>query len=105
VRVVPITSFVDPVSSPAPLTFHGERLSVPEKVVVAPCIGQFRPVDPETVTADGEIVDAGQVVGYVEAQDKRVPIRSAFRGWMMGLLVHEGERVREGQPIAWLRTL
>jgi len=85
--------------------YHGERLSVPERVVVSPCLGQFRPAPPETVTAEGEVVAAGQVVGFIDAQDRVVPVRSAFAGWMMGLLVHEGERVREGQPIAWLRAL
>jgi biotin carboxyl carrier protein len=86
-------------------SFAGERLSVPEKVVVAPCLGQFRPAEPEVVTAEGEVVDAGQVVGYIDAQGHSVPVRSKFAGWMMGLLVHDGERVREGQPIAWLRAL
>ena len=89
----------------APHAFAGERLSVPEKVVIAPCIGQFRSAEGETVTSEGEIVGAGQVVGYIEAQGRSVPIRSVFTGWLMGLLVHEGERVREGQPVAWLRTL
>ena len=28
-------------------TFAGERLSVPEKVVIAPCLGQFRAAEPE----------------------------------------------------------
>jgi biotin carboxyl carrier protein len=95
---------VQPLMDAAP-SFHGERLSVPEKVVIAPCIGQFKPAPPETVTAEGEVVDAGQVVGFIEAQGRTVPIRSAFAGWMMGLLVHDGERVREGQPVAWLRAL
>ena len=86
-------------------TFAGERLSVPEKVVIAPCLGQFRAAEPEVVTAEGEVVDAGQVVGYIDSQGRSVAVRSKFAGWMMGLLVHEGERVREGQPIAWLRAL
>ena len=86
-------------------TFAGERLSVPEKVVIAPCLGQFRAIEPEIVTAEGEVLDAGQVVGYIDNQGQSVPVRSRFAGWMMGLLVHDGERVREGQPIAWLRAL
>lgn len=85
--------------------FHGERLAVPERVVVAPRIGQFRAAPPEVVTSEGEIIAKGQVVGFVDAQGEMVPIMSAFGGWMMGLLVHEGERVREGQPVAWLRSL
>ena len=95
---------VQPLMDVAP-QFAGERLSVPERVVISPCIGQFRPAPPEVVTAEGEIIAAGEVVGYVEAQDKTVPVRSAFSGWLMGLLVHEGERVREGQPVAWLRAI
>jgi biotin carboxyl carrier protein len=86
-------------------TYAGERLSVPEKVVISPCLGQFRAAAPEVVTAEGEVVDAGQVVGYIDSQGRSVAVRSKFAGWMMGLLVHEGERVREGQPIAWLRAL
>ena len=31
-------------------------------------------------------------------------MRSAFRGFLMGMLAVEGERVREGQPVAWLRA-
>jgi biotin carboxyl carrier protein len=96
---------VQPVMDAPTTTFAGERLSVPEKVVIAPCLGQFRAVEPEVVTAEGEVLDAGQVVGYIDNQGQSVPVRSRFAGWMMGLLVHDGERVREGQPIAWLRAL
>ncbi|MFI5042405.1 MAG: hypothetical protein ACHQNA_11260 [Acidimicrobiales bacterium] len=84
---------------------HGERLSVPERVVISPCLGRFRSAPAELVTAEGEIVDTGQVIGFIDKQDRAVPVRSVFAGWMMGLLVHEGERVREGQPVAWLRAL
>lgn len=98
-------TLVQPIVDAAVDRFAGERLSVPEKVVISPCIGQFRPAPPDTVTAEGEIIDAGQVVGYIDAQDRTVPVRSVFAGWLMGLLVHEGERVREGQPVAWLRSL
>ena len=52
----------------------------------------------------GEIAGV-PVVGYIDTQGRTVAVRSKFAGWMMGLLVHEGERVREGQPIAWLRAL
>ena len=84
---------------------HGERLAVPERVVISPCLGRFRAAPVETATAEGELIEIGQVIGYIDAQDRVVPVRSIFAGWMMGLLVHEGERVREGQPIAWLRAL
>ena len=82
----------------------GERLLVPERVIVAPAAGRFEPAPPDVVTTEGEIVERGQVVGSVKGPGLDAPVRSVFRGFMMGLLAHDGERVREGQPIAWLRV-
>ena len=84
---------------------YAEELRVPERLIVAPAGGLFRPLPPETVTTEGEIVAEGQTVGVVSVSGDEVPVRSAFRGWMMGLLAVEGERVREGQPVAWLRAI
>ena len=84
---------------------HGEQLAVPERVVVAPAVGVFRPLPPETVTAEGELVREGQELGVVEGPGLRLAVRSPFSGFLMGLLAHPGERVREGQPVAWLRSL
>ncbi|MEY2569007.1 MAG: hypothetical protein QOE35_3536 [Actinomycetota bacterium] len=84
---------------------YAEELRVPERLIVAPAGGVFRPVPPETVTTEGEIVAEGQTVGMVSVSGDDVPVRSFFRGWMMGLLAVEGERVREGQPVAWLRAI
>ncbi len=42
---------VQPVMDAPATTFAGERLSVPERVVIAPCLGQFRAAEPEVVTA------------------------------------------------------
>jgi len=83
----------------------GEELRVPERVIVAPAVGLFHPLPPETVTAEGELVDEGQPVGTVAVGGEHVPVRSAFRGFLMGMLAVPGERVREGQPVAWLRAL
>jgi biotin carboxyl carrier protein len=57
------------------------------------------------VTTEGEIVRAGQLLGVVESSGDELPVRSPFTGWQMGMLAVDGERVREGQPICWLRTL
>jgi biotin carboxyl carrier protein len=43
-------------------------------------------------------------VGVVHSSGEEVPVCSAFSGFFMGLLAHPGERVREGQPVAWLRA-
>ncbi len=84
---------------------QGEALTVLERVVVAPTIGVFRPHPPVTVTAEGELVAEGQELGVVEGPGLREPVTSPFAGFLMGLLAQPGERVREGQPVAWLRSL
>jgi biotin carboxyl carrier protein len=84
---------------------QGETLAVLERVVVSPALGVFRPAPPATVTAEGELVAAGQEVGVIEGPGLSVPVVSPFAGFHMGLLAHPGERVREGQPVAWLRSL
>ena len=79
-------------------------LRIPERVVVAPCGGVFEPTPPETVTSEGEIVHEGQTVGMLRSSGTDVPVRTPFAGFLMGMLAARGERVREGQPIAWLRV-
>ena len=83
-------------------TIHGETLAVPERVIVAPAPGTFRPVEPGDVAVEAPVV-AEQVIGFVEGKGHSTPVRSPFGGLLMGLLAHAGERVREGQPVAWLR--
>ncbi|MGH9190027.1 MAG: hypothetical protein ACRD0Q_08360 [Acidimicrobiales bacterium] len=78
---------------------HGELLVVPERVVLAPTAGKFRPAaDP-----DGDVLVEEQVIGFIDGSGHSTPVRSKFAGMFMGLLAHAGERVREGQPVAWLR--
>ena len=96
---------------------HGEELRVPERVILAPALGVFEPSalvgdtvsdgdgDGEVITlTEGQLVTEGQVVGVVKTSGQALPVRSAFTGFLMGLLAHAGERVREGQPVAWLRV-
>jgi biotin carboxyl carrier protein len=83
---------------------EGEQLLVPERVVLAPTPGVFRPASPATVTTEGEIVYVGQVVGTIETTAGATPVTSPFTGFFMGLMAHEGERVRQDQPVLWLRT-
>ncbi len=89
---------------------RGEDLEVSERVILAPAMGVFQPVagEEQAVAVDGRqenSVTEGEVVGVVEARGQAVPVRSAFTGFLMGMLAHPGERVREGQPVAWLRVL
>jgi biotin carboxyl carrier protein len=78
----------------------GEVLGVLERVVVAPSRGVFTPLDP----SEGELVEAGQAIGTIESSGEAVEVRSPFTGLLMGMLAHEGERLREGEPVAWLRV-
>ena len=79
----------------------GERLAIPERLIVAPASGKFRPADGSA--PEGDALDAQQVIGFVDGVGHSTPVRSPFKGLLMGLLAHAGERVREGQPVAWLR--
>ncbi|HEX6417178.1 MAG TPA: biotin/lipoyl-containing protein [Acidimicrobiales bacterium] len=82
-----------------------EEVHVPERLIAAPAAGVFRAAPPEVVTAEGEIVHAGQVVGSIEVTDGSVAVTSAHTGFLMGLLALPGERVRADQPLAWVRVL
>lgn len=86
----------------------GEVLAVPERVIVAPAVGVFRPLGDTddvdlTQNADGTVVTAGQAIGVIEGPGSSTPVRSPFGGFLVGMLARRGERVREGQPVAWLR--
>jgi biotin carboxyl carrier protein len=76
----------------------GEYLVVAERLIVAPAPGRFEPAVP-----DGEHVASGQTVGAVVRADERVDVVSQVAGRFMGHLADAGERVRDGQPLAWVR--
>jgi biotin carboxyl carrier protein len=82
---------------------QGEGLTVPERVILAPASGRFRPVDGDHEATASPVVVQEQVIGFVEGIGDSTPVRSPFEGLLMGMLAHAGERVREGQPVAWLR--
>lgn len=81
----------------------GETLAVPERVIVAPTVGVFRPLGDVDIDLRETVIIAGQAIGVVEGPGASTPVRSPFGGSLVGMLARAGERVREGQPIAWLR--
>ena len=81
-----------------------ENLVVPERVITAPVGGVFQPTPPDSFTTEGEIVHRGQIVGTIGDVPAAVSVLSPFTGFFMGLLAHAGERVRPGQPLAWVRV-
>ena len=83
----------------------GETLTVPERMIVAPVVGIFRPGDNvANVAFEGLEVRAGDEIGTVEGPGTSCPVLSPFGGTLIGMLAHNGERLRSGQPIAWLRV-
>jgi biotin carboxyl carrier protein len=84
----------------------GEALHVRERIVLAPVTGRFvvdtdDEIDP---ARPGALVLAGSPLGGVVGSGRTTAVTTPFTGVLAGLLAHDGERVREGQPIAWLRV-
>ena len=90
---------------PLELAATAEEVHMPERLIAAPAAGVFRAAPPDVVTAEGEIVHAGQVMGAIEVNGGSVNVTSAHTGFLMGLLALPGERVRADQPLAWVRVL
>ena len=90
---------------PDPHAICAEEVHVPERLIAAPAAGVFRTAPPDVVTAEGEIVHAGQVVGAIEMTGGEIDVTSAHTGFLMGLLALPGERVRAEQPLAWVRVV
>jgi len=77
---------------------QGEHLYVSERVVVSPMTGVYaKPADGPL--SEGQEIEVGQLLGMVGSSE----VRSPFAGTLQGLLAVDGERVTDGQPVAWLR--
>lgn len=76
----------------------GEHPTVIERVVIAPGPGRFEPA-----LDDLNDVVEGQVLGEVVRSDTRLAVLAHSPGRFMGHLAERGQRVRDGQPLAWIR--
>lgn len=81
----------------------GETLSVSERIIVSPTVGVFHRIDGDNRAAGGESVGRGDVIGVVRSLGASTPVLSPFQGLLIAMLASDGERVRPGQAIAWLR--
>jgi biotin carboxyl carrier protein len=79
---------------------EGERAMLAERMIIAPTAGTFRPSEFE----EGHEVELGSIVGYVDGPGSSTEVVSPFKGRVQGYLAHEGERLRTGEHIAWLRV-
>ena len=82
----------------------GEILDVPERVIVAPTSGTFEPAVPGVTSDEGLPVEQGQVIGALRGPNSSTPVTSPFVGFLIGMMATPGERLRAGEPIAWLRA-
>jgi [acyl-carrier-protein] S-malonyltransferase len=107
-KLLEVVAGIEPAQAAAS-TEQGEQLSMNERLVVSPATGLFRPapaLDASLPGADGHgdsrcpQLGVGDLVGYVGETE----VRSAWAGALAGILVLPGERVADGQPVAWLRT-
>lgn len=87
------------------IPLEGDDLRVPTRMVVAPEGGTFQPARPDVCTTEGEIISPGSDLGTIESLGRSVRVTSAFHGFLMGMMAHPGERVRAGQPVAWLHEI
>ena len=82
---------------------EGESLSVSERIVVSPTHGVFWPL--ENPIVEGMAISAGALLGRVAQTGGTTTVESPFAGVLVGYLVWPGERVRPGQPVAWMRAV
>jgi [acyl-carrier-protein] S-malonyltransferase len=81
----------------------GETLSFPERLIVAPSTGVFRPLAGPG-RKPGTPIDRGDIIGEVRSLGVSTAVRSPFAGVLVGLLAVDGQRLRPGQPVAWIRV-
>ena len=51
-----------------------------------------------------DVVIRGDTIGDLRSLGVSTPVRSPFDGFLVAILASEGERLRPGQPVAWLRV-
>ena len=80
----------------------GNVVDIRERVVVAGCSGRFWPLPPEVFTTEGEWVEPGAALAEIHCGGEAITVRSAFRGWVMGMLALPGQPVNEGEALFWI---
>lgn len=84
---------------------EGDDTRIDVRLVVAPIAGVFRPAPVGEITAEGELVCVGDVIGHIAGPGQDEAVTSFCAGFLVRLLAEPGERVRPGQPLAWLHPV
>ncbi len=87
----------------------GEHLYMSERVVVSPCAGIFSPETSVSAPGTGLLPGTGAApsdvaVGDLLGRVGMAEVRTPFAGRVVRWLATQGERVQEGQPLAWLHA-
>jgi hypothetical protein len=80
-----------------------EVASLRERLVVSPASGRFSSLPTEEFHAEGEWVEPGTKLGEIVSQGNRIPVRSPWRGWVMGMLALDNQPVKRGEALFWIR--
>ncbi len=83
---------------------NGERILIPERMIVSPSDGVFR-TNADNGDLVGTEVNIDDVIGFVDTIGQSIPVTSPFHGTIHGLIAHSGERLRKHEPVAWLRVV
>lgn len=84
---------------------QGELLEVDVRLVVSPICGVFHQPAPPIEASAGGMIRRGDVVGEVHHTGGVTHVKSWLFGLLVEMLVVPGERVHDGQPVAWVRAL
>ena len=84
---------------------EGDDTQIDVRLVVAHIAGVFQPAPVGEITTEGELVSAGGVIGHIAGPGRNDPVISFCTGFLVRLLAEPGERVRPGQPLAWLHPV
>lgn len=80
---------------------EGDDVHIEIRFVVAPCDGTFRPEVGASTDLPLDII-TGAVLGHVDGPGRTEPVRSFCTGRLVRMLVEPGERLRRGEPVAWV---
>lgn len=102
-----MTTIIPSPVATAAVTSHpdGDHPHIDVRLVVAPAAGIFRPGPVITYTTEGEIIETDGVLGHIHGPGRTEEVTSFCTGFLIRFLAEAGERVRPGQPIAWLHPV
>jgi acetyl-CoA carboxylase biotin carboxyl carrier protein len=106
---LPAPAATNPVNLIGHSPAHGEDIVINEgeQFIVAPMVGTFYAAPMPTEQAyvsEGDVVEAGQIVGVIEAMKMMNEIESELSGRLSRILVQNAQHVEYGQPLMVVQT-